>query len=132
MYVLCYMCYVKFLYVLMKLCLWIYVRFSLLGIRLIPFVYMCRKVDGGEIRRGLEIVYRRWTDSRSREFDLRGCSLNFDNLYMYFPHLWCNSFILNYVLFFKQWDPIPFGIYVSNSCFMSFLIKLWYFRKCKF
>ena len=45
-----YMCYVKFLYVLMELCIWIYVRFSLLGIRLIPFVYMCRKVDVMAVR----------------------------------------------------------------------------------
>ena len=54
------------------------------------FVYMCRKVDGGEIRGCLEIVYRRWTDSRNREFGLRGCSLNFIVFICIFPHLWCN------------------------------------------
>ena len=40
-YVLCFMSYVKFLYVSYELCLCLCVRFSLLGIRLIPFLFIC-------------------------------------------------------------------------------------------
>ena len=95
------------------------------------FVYMCRKIaiSGGNVRGCLEIVYRWWMDSRSREFDFRGCS-HVLWFYMYFFRtFYVTHFILNYVLFLRQWDPISYLIFYVSSTFpfLQVLIKLWIF-----
>ena len=131
----CYMYYVKSLCFLWNYVYELYVRFSLLGIRLIPFVYMCRKIDVVAVR-----FMDAWRlcigDERIQGVESSIVEdvvlFSLYSLYMYFPQLWCNFSYEIMFCFSNNGIPYPFGIYVNNTLFYEFSNKLWYFRKCKF
>ena len=97
------------------------VRFSLLGIRLIPFCFMCRKIafSGGKVRGSLEIVYRWWMESRSRAlFDSRMLScFTFYGFTCIFRIFYVTLFTLSYFCFKDNGYPYP--TYFMKVTFVS-------------